>query len=67
MKFVIDMMSQCWFSRFYLKSCGSDGYVCTRTGMDCDGNLDKRPHFCVLEKLVSMPTKIENLPFVLKD
>lgn len=64
MKFVIDMMSQCWFSRLSIEApCDSDGYVCIRTGRVCDGDLDKRPHFCVLEKLVSVPTKVENFPF----
>lgn len=63
MKFVIDMDSQCWFSRY---SVESDKYVCTRAGINCDGNLDKRPHFCPLERLVSIPTKLENYPFILK-
>lgn len=68
MKFVIDMSSQCWFSRFYIKTpCGEDGYTCIRTGRDCDGDLNKRPHFCVLEKPVSIPTKIDNLPFIIKE
>lgn len=70
-KYIVEMDddSICEFS-FYneLYNSGELGeHICTRVDRQegCAGDLNNRPEWCDLEKLVAYPTNISNQPFIL--